>query len=95
MIFIIIKYQNVFKCIYRLTPEQLHDWYKLTCGMHEHSTRSNFNVNEGIVINNLFAPSANTSNYGLKQLKFSGPRIWNKLPSVLKCFILEYIFKKA
>ena len=74
----------VFKCIYRLTPEQFHDWYKLTCGMHEHSTRSNFNVNEGIVINNLFAPSANTSNYGLKQLKVSGPRIWTKLPSDLK-----------
>ena len=74
----------VFKCIYRLTPEQFHDWYKLTCVMHEHSTRSNFNVNEGIVINNLFAPSANTSNYGLKQLIVSGPRIWNKLPSDLK-----------
>ena len=43
----------VFKCIYRLTPEQFHDWYKLTSGMHEHSPRSNFNVNEGIVINNL------------------------------------------
>ena len=26
----------VFKCIYRLTPEQFNDWYKLTCGMHEH-----------------------------------------------------------
>ena len=74
----------VFKCIYQLTPEQFHDFYKLTCGMHEHCTRSNFNVNEGIVIYNLFAPSANTSNYGLKQLKGSGPRIWNKLPSDLK-----------
>ena len=52
--------------------------------MHEHSTRSNFNVNEGIVISNLFAPSANTINNGLKQLKVSGPRIWNKLPSGLK-----------
>ena len=75
----------VFKCIYRLTPEQFHDWYKLTCGTHEHSTRSNFNViNEGIVINNLFAPSVDKSDYGLKQLKVSGPRIWNKLPSDLK-----------
>ena len=53
-------------------------------GIHEHSTRSNFNVNNGIIINNLFVPSANTSNYGLKQLKVNGPRIWNKLPSYLK-----------
>ena len=26
------------------------------------------NVNDGIIINNLFVPSVNTSNYGLKQL---------------------------
>ena len=59
----------VFKCIYRITPIQFHDWYKFTCGIHEHSTRSNFNVNDGIIINNLFVPSVKTSNYGLKQLK--------------------------
>ena len=63
--------------------------------MHEHSTRSNFNVNEGIVINNLFAPSANTGNYGVKQLKVSGPSIWNKLPSDLKnVSSLNVILKK-
>ena len=59
----------VFKCIYRITP-QFHDWYKFTCGIYEHSTRSNFNVNDGIIINNLFVPSVNTSNYGLKQLRY-------------------------
>ena len=74
----------VFKCINRITPEQFHDWYKFNHGIHEDSTRSNFNVNDGIIINNLFAPSANTSNYGLKQLKVNGPRIWNKLSSYLK-----------
>ena len=52
--------------------------------MHEHSTRSNFNVNYGIIVNNLFVPSANTNNYGLKQLKVNGHMIWNKLPSDLK-----------
>ena len=46
-------------------------------------------LNEGIVINNLFAPCANTSNYGLKQLKVSGPRIWNKLPSDIKNVFLK------
>ena len=58
----------VFKCIYRITPIQFHDWYKFTCGIHEHSTRSNYTVNDGIIINNLFVPSVKTSNYGLKQL---------------------------
>ena len=74
----------VFKCINRITSEQFHDWYKINHGIREHSTRSNFNVNDGIIIDNLFVPSANTSNYGLKQLKVNGPRIWNKLPSYLK-----------
>ena len=83
----------VFKCIYRITPT-VHDWYKFTCGIHEHSTRSNYNVNDGIIINNLFVPSVNTSNYGLKQLKVFGPRIWNKLPTYLKNASTLYIFLK-
>ena len=33
------------------------------------------NVNEGVVINNLFVPSIRTTNYGLKQLKVNGHRI--------------------
>ena len=72
----------VFKCIYRIT--QFHDWYKFTCGIHQHSTRSNYNVNDEIIINN----------YGLKQLKVLGPRIWNKLPTDLKDASTLYVFLK-
>ena len=64
----------------RTTPIQFHDWYKLT----QHSTRYHFDVNEGLSINNLFIPSARTTNYGLKQLQVYGPRIWNKIQSSLK-----------
>ena len=85
----------VFKCIYRITPIQFHDWYKFTCGIHQHSTRSNYNVNDEIIINNLFVPPVkNTSNYGLKQLKVLGPRIWNKLPTNLKNASTLYVFLK-
>ena len=84
----------VFKCIYQITPIQFHGWYKFTCGIHEHSTRSNYNVNDGIIINNLFVPSVNTSNYGLKQLKVLGPRIWNKLPTELKNASSLHVFLK-
>ena len=73
----------VFKCINRTTPIQFHDWYKLSDVIHEHSTRSIFDVNEGLSINNLFIPSARTTN-GLKQLKVNDPRIWNKILSSLK-----------
>ena len=84
----IYKYQVatfIFKCLHHSTPEQFHNWYKLNHLIHEHYTRSNFNVNDGIIINNLFVPSARTTNYGLKQLKVNnGTRIWNELPPDLK-----------
>ena len=83
----IYKYQVskfVCKCINRTSPVQFHDWFKLSHEIHDHSTRSNFNANEGLIINNLFVLSARTTNYGLKQLKVNGHRIWNKLPFYLK-----------
>ena len=56
----IYKYQVskfVFKCLNRTTPEQFHNWYKLNHKIYGYSKRSNFNVNDGIIIN-LFVPSA-------------------------------------
>ena len=40
-------------------------------------TTQDYNVSDGVVIKHLFVPSARTSNYGLKQIKVKGPRIWN------------------
>ena len=80
--FQVVKF--VFKCLNQTTPVQLHNWYKLNHLMHVHHTRSNYNVSNKAVINNLFVPLACTTNYGLKQIKVSGPRIWNELPSNLK-----------
>ena len=56
----------VFKCLNQNTPVQFHNWYKLNHLIHGHLTRSNFNVNDGVVINNLFVPAICTTNYGLK-----------------------------
>ena len=49
---------------------------------------------QGVVINNLFVPSICTTNYGLKQVKVNGPRIWNELPSYLKNTSPPNIFLK-
>ena len=84
----------VFKCINRTSPVQFCDWFKLSHEIHDHSARSNFNANEGLIINNLFLPSARTTNYGLKQLKVNGPRVWNTLPSYLKNATVLSIFLK-
>ena len=75
----IYKYQVakfVFKCLHTITPVQFHNWYKLNNQIHEHYTRSNYNVNDGIIINNLFDRTVSTT--------VSGTRIWNELPSYLK-----------
>ena len=45
---------------------------------------------DGKTINNLFIPTAKTSNYGMKLLKVKGPSIWNALPSSIEydiCFL--------
>ena len=44
-------------------------------------TGLNLNVNDGTIIRNLFVPFARKTNYGLKQLRVNGPRIWNCLPN--------------
>ena len=93
----IYKYQVakfVFKCLNRITPVQFHNWFKLNHLIHGHNTRSNYNVSDGVVINNLFVPSVRTSNYRLKQIKVKGPRIWNDLPVHLKNTRSVYVFLK-
>ena len=52
--------------------------------LHGYHTRSNINMTDGTKINNLFIPSARTTNYWLKQIKVNGPRIWNTLPNNIK-----------
>ena len=55
-----------------------------------HKKTQNVNVNDGIKIKNIFIPSVRTTNYGLKQLKVNGPRIWNTLPTnIPECFLEE------
>ena len=48
--------------------------------IHNYRTRSNFNIEFNSHSKKLFIPSARTTNYGLKQLTVSGPKIWNNLP---------------
>ena len=68
------------KCLNRTAPQQFHEWFKFNYERHGHRTRSNFNINDGATIKNLFVLSARITNYGLKQLKLNSPRIWNNHP---------------
>ena len=44
---------------------------------------------------NLFIPMVRTTNYGLKQLKANGPRIWNSLPTNIKNATTLITFTKS
>ena len=82
----VYKYQVskfIFKCI-NIAPIHFQNWFGMSHTLHGYHTRSNVNITDGTKIHNLFIPSARTTNYGLKQLKVNGPRIWNTLPNNIK-----------
>ena len=64
----VYKYQVskfVFKCINKIAPINFQNWFSINHERHGHHTRLNFNITDGNKINNLFIPSARTTNYGL------------------------------
>ena len=85
----------VFKSINYITPLNFHDWFKLNHELHALKTRANFNIAENTTIKNLFIPMVRTTNYGLKQLKANGPRIWNSLPTNIKNATTLLTFTKS
>ena len=73
----------IFKSINKLAPTNFHKWFNPIHNVHRYGTRSNTSI-EGKPKNTLFIPYARTTNYGLKQLKVDGPRIWNNIPHMLR-----------
>ena len=73
----------IHKCINMNIIGNFNQWFLLNRDVHAHMTRSNFD-NSCIGTNNLFIPYGRTSNYGLKKIKVSGPKIWNSLPSEIR-----------
>ena len=61
--------------------------------VHKYKTRLNY-VGSDKPTNNLFIPSARTSNYGLKLLKVNGPKIWNSIPIGVRTTMSSFSFKK-
>ena len=93
----IYKYQVskfTYKSINKMAPDNFHNWFVINHERHGYSTRSNINISDGTKIKNLFIPSVRTTNYGLKQLKSTGPRIWNALPLNLKNISSLHVFLK-
>ena len=64
-----------------------HDFEKMTLSSNK-SYFSLFNVN-------LYVASVNTTQYGLRSLKFTGPRLWNSLPTSITNSNSLRIFRKT
>ena len=56
-----------------LLPPCFSECFKFTYFVHSYSTRQSCK-------RNLYVASVNTTQYGLRSLKFTGPRLWNSLP---------------
>ena len=84
-IFILRTSKFVFNCLIKITPVNFHSWFRLTVQIHNHNTRSKFaDIDKLIITRTLFVPTARTTNYGLKQIKVQGAKLWNNLPAILR-----------
>ena len=84
----------IYKCLNTYFLPLFEDWFTFSSSIHEYRTRLNFNINSRVSTNNLFIPIARTSNYGMKLLKVSGPKIWNSIPLDIRSSTSFTRFKK-
>ena len=86
----------VHNCLNSNISSNFENWFKLNNEVHKYHTRSNYHIAQNIdLTNSLFVPIARTTNYGLKQTKVIGPKIWNSLPYVIRKINSRDGFKKA
>ena len=78
----------VYQWSHRLLPPCFSENFKFTSSVHSYSTRQSSN-------RNLYLASVNTTQYGLRSLKFTGPRLWNSLPTSLTTSNSLRIFRKT
>ena len=80
----------VYQWSHKLLPSCFNEYFKFTSSVHSHSTRQSCN-------GNLYVVSVNTTQlqYGLRSLKFAGPRLWNSLPTCITNTSSLTIFRKT
>ena len=84
-IFILRIAKFIYNSLIKNTPVNFHSWFKVTSQIHNHNTRSKYvDINKSTLTRTLFVPTARTTHYGLKLIKVQGPKIWNKLPALLR-----------
>ena len=64
----------VYQWSHRLLPPCFSEYFNFISSVHSYSTRQSCKKN-------LYVASVNTTQYGLRFLKFTSPRLWNSLPT--------------
>ena len=78
----------VYQWSNNLLPPCFSDYFKFSSSVHSYSTRQSCD-------GNLYVTSVNTTQYGLRSLKFTGSRIWNSLPLNITKSNSFSLFRKA
>lgn len=73
---------------HRLLPPCFNKYFKFTSSVHSYSKKQSCN-------RNLYVASVNTTQYGLRSLKFTGPHLWNSLPTSITNSNSPRIFRKT
>ena len=76
----------VYQWSHRLLPPCFSEYFRFTSFVDSYSTRQSCN-------RNLYVTSVSTTQYGLRSLKFTGPGLWNTLPTSLIRNLLEHFLK--
>ena len=84
----------IYKCLNTSLSPLFEGWFKYSSCIHEYKTRSDYNIKSEVSTNNLFIPSARTTNYGLKMFKVNGLKIWNTIPKDIRSSLSFIRFKK-
>ena len=92
-----IFYLNINKFIHKFinkkAPSNFDDWFSINTYNYTTRSKVNFSKNSKLIsntewdktnTNNLYLPHGRTVNMGLNQIKVSGPRFWNILPTSTK-----------
>ena len=72
----------VYESINKVAPDCFHNFFSLNSSVHCHDT-------------DLFLANINTSQYGLKSIRYLGAKLWNELPTAIRTLSSKFSFKKS
>lgn len=77
----------VYQWSHKLTNTCFTDYFKPISSVHSYYTRQSLNEN-------LFVNTANTTQYGIRSLRYNGTTLWNSLPIDVKQIIPFFRFRQ-